>query len=908
MGKYQKFILVIFALALILVPTISPVFAVTENTQPTSKSIGALYLSNWKNMQAIWKSSQLNQLDNSNNGPRLGELHFSSDWSTNQIVDYSGFFRDETNAVKYDQIHGFSTNTFLDSNGILNSQYQNYNGSNLPVSISRNYAMVPNQNFVVVQYNIANTSASTISWNVLDQVHFANKNSSVNQNASYDAGRNAIINDMSASGQPFMALGALQAPTSYQVGNDSDSNVADAQAGAWYSFDNNGTLNNNSSVIAKDVDAAFQNTVSIPANSTATLYYYLVVDTSLSAIQSDIDAIRAQSGSYWFSQTRSKWTDWLNSGKRVNTTDTGINTTYDRNLIVMKDTQNPSSGAFPAATNPGAYGYYVWARDAAFSAMALDAAGHYYEAEQYWKWMASIQNTDGSFHTRFDLWTSENTNFVEPEHDSIGAFLLGVYNHIKLTGKSADDPFVTMIWPKIQLSANFVKNNINNQLSLGPADNSIWEENYNYWTFTQGMYVAGLNAAQKLALIENNRVEADNWSKTAGRITSGIQDNIWNTAGYFNQGINQSTLAPISKFDSSTDALFGWGALDPASSRASSHIKNIVNNLTHDTWGIARYSGDAFYYSSLYNPAGNESGPDSPEPVWPQMGNYVLLFKLYTGHPDEAFTRLQYYVQRSFFGYMPPGEAVSYYYQTPIVSTAAEPLTAASFIMSCLAYANEFDGRVIAPQYDAGTYQYVNVTNNAAGDWQKWSSVPYFVHQLNDTKPSDTHIKNVAISNDATNIYIRVDNTSGKLAGFNSTTRFAIQVYSEDYNHNTAATSSAAGMYGNLDRPMSYMAARWSDSNNYAKFHFSDGRWAYDYGISNVIAPQWDTNTGRIEMVIPISEFTSSGSVGIGSYAYLNIALIRQDPTTGQWTQDDLQPIHYRITSNTDSWIYGNTR
>lgn len=243
-------------------------------------------------------ASMLNQNDTSNYGPRLGEFHYASDWPTNQIVDYSGFFRDETNAVKYDQIHNFASNGYLESSGILNSQYLTYSGSSLPVSISRNYAMVPNENFVVVQYTLTNTTSSPITWNVLDQVHFSNKNSSSTQTAYYDATRNAIFNNMSASGQYYMAFGALQAPTSYQVGNDSNSDTSDPTVGAWYAFDNSGVLPNNASLTGSDLDAGFENKVTIPANGTTTLYYYLAIDSSLAAVQSDVDTVRAQTGPY----------------------------------------------------------------------------------------------------------------------------------------------------------------------------------------------------------------------------------------------------------------------------------------------------------------------------------------------------------------------------------------------------------------------------------------------------------------------------------------------------------------------------------------------------------------------------------------------------------------------------------
>jgi hypothetical protein len=69
---------------------------VAATTSPTSVSAASLYLSNWSNAQNIWMASQLDQNDDGPYGPRIAEMRLADDWNTNQIVDYSDFFRDET--------------------------------------------------------------------------------------------------------------------------------------------------------------------------------------------------------------------------------------------------------------------------------------------------------------------------------------------------------------------------------------------------------------------------------------------------------------------------------------------------------------------------------------------------------------------------------------------------------------------------------------------------------------------------------------------------------------------------------------------------------------------------------------------------------------------------------------------
>jgi GH15 family glucan-1,4-alpha-glucosidase len=67
----------------------------------------------------------------------------------------------------------------------------------------------------------------------------------------------------------------------------------------------------------------------------------------------------------------------------------------------------------------------VWARDGAFSAMIMDAAGYTEEASLYLKWMSTVQRRDdGGFHTTYDWFTGKPVGFVEPQYDNAGAFLV----------------------------------------------------------------------------------------------------------------------------------------------------------------------------------------------------------------------------------------------------------------------------------------------------------------------------------------------------------------------------------------------------------------------------------------------------------------------------------------------------
>ncbi|WP_052807037.1 glycoside hydrolase family 15 protein [Mesobacillus subterraneus] len=885
-----------------------------STTMPTDESATSLYMSNWKNSVNLWMASKLSQNDTGNYGPRIGEMRIANDYATNQIKDYSSFFRDETNGVKYTQPHNFASQAYYDENGILRTKYLNYGSSQLPIEVTKDFAMVPNQDFMVATYTFKNSGTSSIDYNVLEQIHVNNKsigNGNYQNHAWYDSSKNAMYVDMSSSGQYYIALGAFQKADSFQVANDRDANLGNMTVAPWYTFDNNGTLKNNSDIYAEDISVAFQDKVTIPANSSISISFVATVQDTLSKAQAAVSTATSQSVNYWFTQTTNSYSNWLKSGKTVNFDDEGLNLAYKRGLVTIKNAINPSYGTTPATTNPIAYGYKVWARDSAVTAMILDQAGFYEDAKKYWYWLQDRQEADGTFKTTFDYWTNNYVSFVEPEHDSIGIFLVGAYQHYKLTG---DTTFLNNIWTKYKKSADFVWSHLgSNPYGYGEADASIWEEQIEYNGFTQALYVAGLDSAQHMARAMNLSDLADNYNGASSKIRSNIQKNdswnpsgLWNDSnGYFNRAVNTDGT-PRTLVDASSNALMVYGVLDSLSSRANSHVNKIKTNLQHDNYGVSRYDGDTFYYTASFSPAGNEALSD--EPTWPQMSSYIALHHIYRGEKQTALEYLKWIVSRMGAGYMAQGEAVSRVTFKPLQSTMVEPVTAAWYIGTALAYEGKADLRIIPPQYNAGAYKSINITSNVVNDLAQWNNVPYYKDNMGDTisGAGETDINKVYISNDSSNLYIRIKNKSGSLPGFNTSPRFAMMVFSEDFK-NAAIEKKGTGLYGGkLDRQMSFMVGRWSDSDNYSKFLVGSGNWNFVKHFNNVINPQWSTSSGDMEMVIPLSEFSSSGTVNNGDWANINVVIARQDPSSLNWSEDDVSALHYRITTSGEQWTYGN--
>lgn len=921
---------------------------------PLHESVRALYMNNWNNTNYIWKDTEVNRVQPPlNDGPSIYEMRFyngtaEGDYNTNQIKNYSMFFRDETEGKAYTQGAKFRSTGYFNENGVLHTHYDTYDGTQIPADISRSYAVIPNENFMLVEYTITNNTNVDKQYSILDMLH-VNNDTQNSISAQYNVGTRTISYDMSAAGQYYMAHGTLESSIdAFQVANDSDVSLSSMTCSPWVTFDSDGLLKENSSVTTKNISSGLKKTVSLAAGETRSIYFY----TAICATQGDLDAtiqlVQSKTPQQWMTIIGDDYHEWLASGKQTNLEEQRLNDAYDRLLITLKQSIVPGSytdatgktinkfAAMPATTNPAAYSYKIWARDSAVSAMAMDASGHLDEAEAYWRWLAERQiKTDqgewkkpGAFWTCHWIWDNSEVSFVEPEYDSIGMFLVGAYRHYQALTGAAKQEFLNDIWDSYKLSADLVMNSIGDS-GLGAADCSIWEEQFEYNTFTQGLYVAGLDAAQEMAMAKGLQEIADAYNGAAGTIRSSIQRSVTdNPIGlhnqqdldsdwwYYNRAVNLDGTQR-NTVDSSSNILFTYGVFDMASKRSYDHYRKVTATIGHDEYGIARYQGDTFYTGkNSWDPGGPEALED--EPSWPQMTMWVAMMELNSGYDGlvrNGMRRLGWYVDRTAAGYMPAGEAISNITYKPMISTAAEPITAAAYIMTALAYDEQFDMRVRPTQFNAGANKTINVNPgcvdasdpyNTVADWQQWSHVPYYLDSSGDSSGDLTHdISRVYIANDADNIYLRIDNVGKTLSEFNtSENKFSIAVYAEDFKHMSHDTSSTSVNGTSLQRDASFAFVRKSDSNIYEKLEVSNGQWTVTKQLTT-IAPQWESNSGRIEMVIPKSELSSTGTTDFDDWGNLVILLGTQEAS--EWTDCDSLSIHYRITAPGTAWIFGNS-
>jgi hypothetical protein len=671
------------------------------------------------------------------------------------LCEASGEVKGDDLAADPQVRQSYPTAMCFDDGGILRVEYLRETERGLPIQIEKAYAMVPNQRFLVVRYTVTNNipreDNTRVRVRVTEVVDLNNKTSALDheeaQDRLVDTGLhaaqpgqpidemqarwhpdvNAWIADMSAANGTFLVFGALQEMERHRAFQT----VSDQLAFDWAVAPEMGTVDqrdppqNVDELTGMDLGLALWDQVDLDPAGTQQYAFFYGVTSSLDEARQIAAQVREpmQAADHWFDRTRSAYDDWLKKGRRLERGDAGVVKAFTRALITTKQSQQPQFGSFVAATNP-AYGFKVWPRDSSVTALGLTAAGHLDDAVKFYRWMSSVQEDGsrqmfprGTWFSNYSYWVRKRPKqFVEPEWDSLGLFTVGVYHTWRIMhGQDPEaarrfltDPIErldqgpTSVYDAVTRAADFIANSINEH-GYGPADHSIWEEDFQWNTFTQVTYASGLNAARLLAQDMGESERVSRWRGGAQRVLDAIHrpasarpcPGLWNDAA---SRWNRATFPDCrsdSRLDASSNLVWVFGLVDAADQRATSQRDDTLATLNpgNDGVGIGRYEGDEFYHANPFSPGGTFEASASL-PSWPQMDMYLAMLEHWRGLDDIAFRRLQWYARVTNVGYMPPGEAVDWPTDRPLPSTASEPVTGAWYILGLLNFLNAFDPRL----------------------------------------------------------------------------------------------------------------------------------------------------------------------------------------------------------------------
>lgn len=367
------------------------------------------------------------------------------------------------------------------------------------------------------------------------------------------------------------------------------------------------------------VDSCISFRLNIDAHSRRTLHYWIAVGRDFEDVRRLHRRVRKEGVPAILDQTRSYWRSWLAKKPRdFKDLDSSIVDLYKRSLLIIR-TQIDRGGAITAANDSDILHFnrdhysYMWPRDGALVAYALDKAGYPELTRSFYQFCARVMapggylwhkyHPDGSVGSSWHPWLSEDGPQLPIQEDETALVLFALW-HFFTVEKDLD--FIEELFdPMIKPAGDFLSAYRDQKTGLPLESYDLWEERRGVYTFTSATVWAGLQAAARFAELFGEDLLAEKYRRSAEEVKEGILTHLYSEdLGRFVRGIfheaGQRLIDPT--LESSVYGVHAFGLLPANDSRVVATMEQVEEGLTVPTpiGGVARYDRDQYFYRGEY--------------------------------------------------------------------------------------------------------------------------------------------------------------------------------------------------------------------------------------------------------------------------------------------------------------------
>jgi len=357
------------------------------------------------------------------------------------------------------------------------------------------------------------------------------------------------------------------------------------------------------------VDSTIAVTLPLGAGEEGRFYYWLAAGTSYREVQT-IDAVVRDTGpAELLTRTAHYWRAWLSrSAETAQALPSHLGRLYRRSLLIIR-THVDHTGGIVAATDSDVLQFgrdtynYVWPRDGALTAAALDAAGYGELSRQFFVFCGRVisgrgyflhkYNPDGSVGSSWHPWYADDQMQLPIQEDETALVLWALWRHFE---RWRDVESLKPLYRSlIVAAAEFLADYRDPHTGLPLPSYDLWEERRGVATFTAATVVGGLAAAANFADLFGDTDDADRFRAAAEAVRAGMARHLFvESAGRFARSLTEA--GPDLTVDASLAGVFAFGAFAPSDPRVNATMDAIRESLWVKTviGGCARYEGDAF--------------------------------------------------------------------------------------------------------------------------------------------------------------------------------------------------------------------------------------------------------------------------------------------------------------------------
>lgn len=364
------------------------------------------------------------------------------------------------------------------------------------------------------------------------------------------------------------------------------------------------------------VDSVIGVFVDLPPRQEKELFYFMCIAKSIEKAKKLGEYVLVRHPDQIVKSTKDYWKAWVTARNfSFYGLDPPIVDLFNKSLIFLR-THVGYNGSIIASGDSDLLQYgrdtyaYVWPRDAAFCAIALEKAGDFNASRRFFEFAEDVITSEGFFMHKYrpdkslgsswHPWLRNSSKQFPIQEDETAEVIFALWQHFEL---SRDLEFIEGVYNSlIKRAAEFMVNYRDEKTGLPKGSYDLWEQDYGIHTFTAASVYGALNAAVKFARLLGKSEAEKKYRETAESIKGGILKYLYDEKeGVFYKFITTEGRHPqINKtFDvSSIYGVYKFGVLAPEDIRVQKCMDKFIERLEVKTpiGGIARYEGDSYHH------------------------------------------------------------------------------------------------------------------------------------------------------------------------------------------------------------------------------------------------------------------------------------------------------------------------
>src|SRR5436190_4984552 len=362
---------------------------------------------------------------------------------------------------------------------------------------------------------------------------------------------------------------------------------------------------NGGAITEGSVDSTVGVHLALDAYGSGEFYYWIAAGTTHDEVDKLNRSMLARRPEIYLAYTENYWRAWVNKNDFFFADlPHAVVDLYKRSLLIVS-TQIDDRGAILAANDSDVteratdHYSYLWTRDGAFVAAALDAAGYPEITRKFFDLCGRIVHPNGYFLQKYNpdgtvasgwhaSWDIHGARLLVPiQEDETALVLWALWQHYE---QYRDIDFAHRLYDDLVTPcARFMVDFRDAATGLPQPSWNLWEDRRGVHTFTCSTVVGGLRAAANFADLFGESVKAGQYRSAGDEIVMAMRVHLYgNELGRFLRGLlanGDDSLTPDATVDASLFAVFYFGCFVAVDSMVTGTLVAIKEKLSNGGHG-----------------------------------------------------------------------------------------------------------------------------------------------------------------------------------------------------------------------------------------------------------------------------------------------------------------------------------